>query len=451
MRANNEHFSIEISLTFGGSNDKRFVLGVIRDITERKKVEESLREQNMHFTSLLKNPTGYLIYRLKVGPDPMPPIVTHVSSSFNDILGIPPEDTRIFSSWFANAHPDDVPRLIEANQKGCKPPFSFDEELRYRHPQKGWIWLHCRSTGIAFANDPDNIEWANGIIIDITSRKQAEEALQKTNDQLEEEVKERTADYQQAKEEAEHANRLKSEFLANISHELRTPMHHILSYSKYGIEKINKVDREKLLHYFLQTRKSGERLLTLLNDLLDLSKLESGRADYEFKRTNLAMTVRNLISEFSLSAEKRSFLLIMRETELSTIVTCDEFKINQVLRNLISNAVKFTSEGRSITVSFDHEKLSAGQSQTDMKPIPALKIRIKDEGTGVPEGELETVFDEFIQSSKTKTKAGGTGLGLAICKEIIEAHNGKIWAENNPKGGATFSIVLPYGQEVAPV
>jgi len=116
----------------------------------------------------------------------------------------------------------------------------------------------------------------------------------------------------------------------------------------------------------------------------------------------------------------------------------------------LTEAVEFTSANTMISLSFSSEILPAGKRRTDKNEFPALMIRIKDEGTGIPENELETIFNKFIQSSKTKTGAGGTGLGLSICQEIIKGHNGKIWAENNPEGGATFSFILPYELETTP-
>lgn len=119
----------------------------------------------------------------------------------------------------------------------------------------------------------------------------------------------------------------------------------------------------------------------------------------------------------------------------------DHAKIIQVMTNLISNAIKFTPEGSTITVSIEEATLKKRKEQ-----IPAVQVTVKDEGVGIPEDEIETVFDKFIQSSKTKKKSGGTGLGLAICREIIVHHGGKIWAENNQDGGATFSFMIPKGE-----
>jgi len=269
-------------------------------------------------------------------------------------------------------------------------------------------------------------------------RNQAQEALKKTNDQLEKKVEERTADFKKAKEMAESANQVKSEFLANISHELRNPMHQIISYSKYGDEKYDNIADEKRQHYFKQIRKSSDRLMVLINNLLDLSKLESGQMDYQKKNIDLNEIIDEAISEFKPSLEEKRLEVKLENRKAAKLVCCDSFKIGQVLRNLLVNSIKFSSENQIIQINqVDSTMEIDGQSK------PAVKISVIDEGVGIPEKELDSVFDKFIQSSKTKTGAGGTGLGLSICKEIIEQHHGKIWAENNPDGGATFSFMLP--------
>jgi signal transduction histidine kinase len=274
-------------------------------------------------------------------------------------------------------------------------------------------------------------------------RTKAEKGLQKAYDVLEHRVEERTIELKEAKEKAESADRIKTEFLANISHEFRTPMHQILSFSKFGVDKTNKVTREKLHHYFLKIGSIGNNLLSLLNDLLDLSKIESDQMDYDMIEVDLQLIVNNIIENFNSWAVEKELTLNLETSTSSVKAVCDEFKIRQVIRNLLSNAIKFTPSGKIITISISLNNLNRNENFS----IPAILISIKDEGVGIPQDELETVFDKFIQSSKTKTGAGGTGLGLAICKEIIKAHSGKIWAENNPEGGATFSFMLPYEQE----
>lgn len=141
-----------------------------------KNIEE-LKQRDMHFTSLLENPVGYVVYRLHSNAEGDSTVITHVSPSISDIMGIPKDQIYNFKAWFANVHPDDSQILIDANNKGKKPPFLFNQEIRFMHPKKGLRWLHISANGIPFAEDPKNAEWSNGIIIDITERKKTEAKL----------------------------------------------------------------------------------------------------------------------------------------------------------------------------------------------------------------------------------------------------------------------------------
>ena len=226
--------------------------------------------------------------------------------------------------------------------------------------------------------------------------------------------------------------RAKSEFLANMSHELRTPMHSILSFSQLGLKKIETADKEKIFKYFNRIQVSGDRLLILLNDLLDLSKLEAGHMDLEIKTANLQLTLESCLNEQELQIADKN-LQITTSIKGDCLGNFDQVRMGQVITNLLSNAVKFTPDGKSISIAITTDK-SANS--------PTLCLSIEDEGIGIPEDELEGVFDKFIQSSKTKTSAGGTGLGLSICKEIISSHHGKIWAEHGVNG-SIFKFTIP--------
>ena len=264
---------------------------------------------------------------------------------------------------------------------------------------------------------------------DITERKQAQEELLRHKLNLEKMVKERTNELQKEKIKADAANRAKSEFLANMSHELRTPLHGILSFASFGVQKYLQVKPEKILFYFKNIKQCGKILLSLLNDLLDLAKLESGKMSFSFERRDVSNLIVNVIDEFSLVVSDRDQKIHFDKPESTKIVPHDRERIMQVVRNLISNAIKFSKEGESIEVGLVQEE-------------GHLRVYIKDNGLGIPDEELETVFDKFVQSSKTRSGAGGTGLGLAICKQIIEAHNGRIWATHNPEGGSIFQFTL---------
>jgi signal transduction histidine kinase len=178
--------------------------------------------------------------------------------------------------------------------------------------------------------------------------------------------------------------------------------------------------------------RSGERLLTLLNDLLDLSKLEAGKMRYEMTRVDLVALAAGVIEECAVLARERGLAVELDVRASDVRAWCDPHRVGQVLRNLLSNAIKFSPDGGQVRIVFD-DALERG----------ALALTVQDDGTGIPEDELEAIFDKFVQSSKTKSGAGGTGLGLSICRQIVQDHGGRIWAGNRSRGGAFITFVLP--------
>lgn len=264
------------------------------------------------------------------------------------------------------------------------------------------------------------------------AKAQAESAkieVEKVNRQLEASVRKAN----KLTKDAIVASQAKSEFLANMSHELRTPLHSILSFASFGIKKHDYAERQKLLDYFNRIKQSGTTLLALLNDLLDLAKLESRKVVFSFKPADLNELLRSVADEMYTLLSERHLTVRYETSDLDGEVVLDSEKIKQVLRNFLNNAIKFSPDGGVI-------ELAAGRTDA------TAKVSVSDRGPGIPEDELEAVFDKFVQSSKTKTGAGGTGLGLSICDEIISAHKGRIWAENRPEGGAIFSFVIPLSQ-----
>ena len=242
-----------------------------------------------------------------------------------------------------------------------------------------------------------------------------------------------------ARRAAERANYLKSEFLANMSHELRTPMNSILGFSRRSIKKIDTLPQEELLENLQLINESGSRLLNLLNDLLDLSKLEAGKMQFDMTPTDLKLCVERMLREIQSLAHDKRVEIILKPSDFSTTVECDGARIGQVVLNILSNAIKFTPPGKSVYLSFSETEIDKNKGVMRK----AIQLTVADEGIGIPEGELEMVFDKFAQSSKTKSGAGGTGLGLTICKEIIRAHSGRIWAEHGNNGGAIFHFSIP--------
>jgi signal transduction histidine kinase len=243
-----------------------------------------------------------------------------------------------------------------------------------------------------------------------------------------------------AKEIAESANESKSLFLANMSHELRTPMHAILSYSVLGLKKIKEQypDDEKLNLYFERINRSGERLLCLLNDLLDLSKLEAQAEKLNLEFFCFLDVIQDMVQEQDIIIHEKNLRLKFHIDVKNTRICSDKGKVQQLIYNFLSNAIKFSPQNATIDIGLRNNTIDKYNT-----PLSAIQFYISDEGPGIPAQELGLIFDKFVQSSKTATGAGGTGLGLSISTEIVKLLEGEIWAENKADKGASFNVVLP--------
>lgn len=256
------------------------------------------------------------------------------------------------------------------------------------------------------------------------------------NEQLESKVKDRT-------QELERALAAKTEFLNNISHEIRTPIQGVTAISNGLVEHWQDFDEKQKFDFALQVSQNANRLFSLINNLLDLSKFNAGKMLLEKTLGNIEHLLMEVIDESkALNLDKKLNIIFYKESRLYPPIIFDYNRIAQVVRNLLSNAIKFSTDG---TIEI---KLSMGFIEyEDNYKVESAIISIKDEGIGIPDSDIYKIFEPFTQSSRTKTKAGGTGLGLSICAEIIKLHHGKVWVINNNDKGSTFYFSLPIHHE----
>ena len=234
----------------------------------------------------------------------------------------------------------------------------------------------------------------------------------------------------EAKEAAEETSRVKSEFIANMSHELRTPLQSILGYSELG--KTRGVDASpKLAEMFARIHTSGEQMLALVNDLLDVSKLDSAVGSFDLERCDLRPQIADVVQELKPLLAARGLRVDLSQSTTALIARVDPKRFQQVIRNVLANAVRFSPEAGVIEV------------RSQVTSAQQIHVCVADRGPGIPPKELEHIFDAFMQSSVTKDGSGGTGLGLTICRKILAVLDGRIHAENRPDGGASFHILLP--------
>ena len=408
-----ELFYVQVNMRKTLWGDEPVVIATVRDINDRKISEERERQARQS----LAETEGYLHSILENANLP----IYCKDSSFNYILankefkrlaGTEGQDLQSRSDYdiFPKSWAEDFRKQDEkVKAKGI--PMEFQSKLLFADGE------HIFTTSkFPLRDKENNVYGIGGICTDITPTIHA-------------------------MQHAQAASRAKSEFLANMSHELRTPMHGILGYARLGQKRTDIVSRAKLNEYFSVITESGSRLMQLLNNLLDFSKLEVGKMQYVMNRSNLLPRIHQVVTELTpLAAEKGlTFQVKNADADEQVPVFCDQEKIVQVLRNLLSNAIKFSFPGNMITVTC--------KEVCDKNGFPLQQISVSNIGVAIPDDELTSIFEKFIQSSATKTGAGGTGLGLAICKQILNSHNSRIWAEKGEEGVTIFRFLLPVCEE----
>jgi PAS domain S-box-containing protein len=398
------------------------LLGLYDDITEKKRAERRL--------TLALDASRILVWEMdfvtgKLGYDGGAMIGLGLDkANAPDTLG----------GWQARVHPDDRMRFTESVKQALQPDDTRGFDCEYRLDDKSGSYHWLQTVGQIVQRDADGRPLlAAGYSVNIDERKQAEAELERHRLHLEERVQERTLELTEAKLAAEAANRAKSAFLANMSHELRTPMNGVMGMIDMAKRR---VADPKGLDQLAKAKFSAERLLGVINDILDLSKIEAERLVFESVPLQIRTVVENIVNTLGPQiAEKGLRLKVDLPSALvQQAFMGDPLRLGQILLNLIGNAIKFTGQGE-VTL----------RALTLAETVAAVQVRfeVADTGIGIDAQAQARLFQSFEQADNSMTrKYGGTGLGLAICKRLVEMMGGQIGVESTPGTGSTFWFVV---------
>lgn len=406
-RKDGSRFPMEISLALLKEKDNVIITAIIRDITERKKREESnLQKTKAYYHEIFeKNPT--LLWQTDVKGN-----IIYVNKSWLAFTGMSFEEVSV-EGWKKTIYHADLPKLLRLLAQ--KPRQGFEIELRMRYHNSNYRWVV--TAGKPFLDVEGSFAGYIGAVHDISVRKKAEKELLL------------------AKEQAEAANKAKSEFLANTSHEIRTPMNGVVGMTELLLETELSPEQKKYLELM---KISTDSLVKVINEILDFSKIEAGKMILEEVEFDVDTLINQIVSAMNLQAARKGVTLTAQIDEgIPTPVVGDPNRLRQVLWNLMDNAVKFTSEGEI--------KVTASVATAKAKDKVGILFRVADTGIGIPKPKLDHIFESFTQvDSSTTRKYGGTGLGLTISRGIIQLMGGEIRAESNEGVGSVFFFTIDF-------
>ncbi|MBT3574990.1 MAG: PAS domain S-box protein [Candidatus Marinimicrobia bacterium] len=398
-----------------------FLTGTFRDITEMKKAADDLANAHLQLKSVFNSATQVGIIATDLEGK-----ITIFNPGAERMLGYSSDEIIGQESDVFHLESEVKQRADELSRELGHPVNGFDTyvalaklggyaEMEWTYVRKDGSQLKVDSAVTATRDTSGEITGFLGITLDITQRKRGEEALRL------------------AKSVAEEANQTKSEFLTNMSHELRTPLNSVIGFSNIILRNTESKLDAKEITYLERIQANGKHLLELINDILDLSKVEAGSMDLEIVSLNVGDLIQDLIGQVESQVAQKSVDLVKVLPEKIVEVQTDPGKLKQILLNLVSNAIKFTDEGEV-----------AVKVETDPDSNRPISISVIDSGIGIPEDRIGHIFDEFEQvDSSTQRKYGGTGLGLAISRALCELMGYSLDVDSEIDKGSTFRISIP--------
>ncbi|MDO8879611.1 MAG: PAS domain S-box protein [Coriobacteriia bacterium] len=434
-RSDGTTFDVEISTNAVPVGGEKLIFCICRDITERTRAEDELQSSHALLANLTAQVPG-VVYQYRLYPDGSSAF-PYSSPGMNDIYEYTPDEVREDATpVFGRLHPEDIDRVSADIFESARTLAPYHSEFRVVLPRQGLRWRLCDA--IPHRMDDGGTTWY-GVISDITARKVAEQELAVLNAELEQRVRERTEELHgayeelvQANERLDAANRIKSTFLTNMSHELRTPLNSIIGFSTLLEQELAGPLTGEQRKQIGMINQSGRHLLSLVDEILDLSKIESGQTTLQLTEFGLAEIFAEVAGVLEpLAAEKGLRLDVVDACGSHVRMTSDYVKLKHVLLNLGGNAVKFTSAGRV--------RLSAMRSGDDR-----LSLAVTDTGPGIRSEHLEGIFVPFVQvGSADVPRPPGTGLGLTISREFATLLGGELSVASKVGSGTEFVLDLP--------
>lgn len=413
IRKDGSEFPMEISLSNWETSSGVFVAANIRDITERKQAEEALIKSE-HFLQEAQTIANLGIYTLEFSSGKW-----DSSEILDNIFGIDEKFERSVDGWVSIIHPDWQKKMNDyfTNEViGSKADFDMEYKI-IRQSDMTERWVHGIGR-LKFNNNNELVKMV-GTIRDITERKQVEQELT------------------QARDRAEESDRLKTAFLSNMSHEIRTPMNGILGFSE--LLKTPGLSGEQQQEYLQIIKKSGNRMLNIIDDIVNISKIESGLVQISVSKTNINEQTEDIYNLFKPEAEAKGVRFSCKNAldDGRAIIHTDGEKVYAILTNLVKNAIKYTDNG---LIEFGYTILKSGQ-----QIAPLLEFYVKDTGIGIPADRQQAIFDRFVQADIADTRAyQGAGLGLSISKAYADMLGGKIYVKSKEGKGSQFFFSIPY-------
>jgi len=429
QRKDGSRFPVDVSVRAIDSEGKKFYQAIIRDISERKQAEKALQESERKYRELVEHANSIILHWTRDGR------ITFLNEFGQRFFGYAADEIigRHVIGTIVPAIESDGRDLNRLMEQILLDPVAFERNINENMRRNGdRVWIAWTNRIVHDAQG--QVGEILSIGTDITELKQAEETIRELNTGLERRVAERTAELAVARDSAQAADRIKSAFLASMSHELRTPLNSIIGFTGMVLQGLAGPLNEEQTKQLGMVRGSARHLLDLINDILDISKIEAGQFNIMSENFDLRGSIEKTVQIISPLADKKNILLHSRIEDNISDMRGDQRRVEQIILNLLSNAVKFTDHGEiRLNCHLDNGLVT---------------LSVEDTGIGIKPENINIIFEAFRQvDAGTARTQEGTGLGLNITKKLIEMMGGSIHVKSEWEKGSTFTVILPVTKE----